>query len=460
MASPPDLDQRLRAAAGPEPDTERALADVMRRIRRRTRRRVAATAATLTVAGGLVAAWVIERQGSDKPSVFIEQPPTTTTPERGDAVGRLHELWTASGVGMSACCSAQGGQLIVPAGDAVLTANGFGSDGTAAETGRCPGCTGRITALDRATGEVRWSTELGEDAWLQGVTGDTVIANTWRERIVGLDAADGDVRWEISLPELGLDGYGAVRSAVVAPRSAIGLSVWNPVDDTRPPLVLGVDTNTGNVAWTTTLVDESALGWGTPPVHDGETVFLTSSPPSGESSTGSLAAEGNWAHLIELADGDVRWAVDLRGRQGLGIETSAVIDGPQVHLPTNPDLVTVDRDDGRRLWARPGSTFVSTTEGVWWDRGNHLALLDAGTGEVVREVDSPVSQLVQLLDLGEGRIGVVGSTEFAALDANGEVEVLDTLPSELSRRARWDDGMLLAATWDQAVTAYALEPPS
>jgi hypothetical protein len=78
----------------------------------------------------------------------------------------------------------------------------------------------------------------------------------------------------------------------------------------------------------------------------------------------------------------------------------------------------------------------------------------------VREVDSPVAQPVQLLDLGDGGIGVVGRTEFAALDANGEVEVLDSLPSELSGRARWDDGMLLAATWDQAVTAYALEPPS
>ena len=454
MASPPELDQRLRAAAGPEPETERALADVMRRIRRRTRRRVAATAATLAVAVGLVAAWVIERQGSDEPSVFIERPPTTTTPEPGDAVGRLHELWTASGVGMSACCPAQGGQLIVPAEDTVYTANGFGSDGTAPETGRCPGCTGRITAVDRATGEVRWSTELGEDAWLQGVTGDTVIANTRRDRIMGLDAADGAVRWEISLPELGLDGYGAVRSAVVAPRSAIGLSVWNNVDDPRPPVVLGVDTSTGNVAWSTALVEGTQINWGTPPVRDGETVFLSTLGYPGN------AEVNNVAHLIELADGAVRWAVDLGGRQGLGIETGAVIDGPQVHLPAYPELVTVDRDDGRRLWARPGSRFVSTTEGVWWDRGRHLALLDAQTGEVVRELDSPVAQPAQLLDLGDGRIGVVGRTEFAALAANGEVEVLDTLPSEFSTRARWDNGMLLAATWDQAVTAYALKPPS
>jgi outer membrane protein assembly factor BamB len=208
------------------------------------------------------------------------------------------------------------------------------------------------------------------------------------------------------------------------------------------------------LAWSTALVEGTQINWGTPPVRDGETVFLSTLGYPGN------AEVNNVAHLIELADGDVRWAVDLGGEQGLGIETSAVIDGPQVHLPAYPELVTVDRDDGRRLWARPGTTFVSTPEGLWWDRGRHLALLDAQTGEIVRELDSPVPQPAQILDLGDGRIGVVGRTQFAALAAKGDVEVLDSLPSEFSTRARWDDGMLLAATWDQAVTAYAVEPPS
>jgi outer membrane protein assembly factor BamB len=457
MASPPDLEHRLQtAAAGPEPDAERALADVMRRIRRCTRRRVAAAAAALAVAGGLVAAWVIEWQGPDDPSVRIDRP-TTTLPGSDDDAGTLRELWTVPGVGMSACCPARSGQLIVPAGDTVYTANGFGTDGTAAETGQCPRCTGRITALDRDTGDVRWSTELGRDAWLQGVAGDTVIANTQRDRIVGLDAADGAKRWEVLLPEHGLDGYGAVRSAVVAPRSAIGLSVWNNVDDTRPPVVLGVDTSTGDVAWSTALVEGTQINWGTPPVRDGETVFLSTLGYPGN------AEVNNVAHLIELAGGDVRWAVDLGGQQGLGIGTNPVIDGSQVHLPTNPELVTLDRDDGRRLWDRPGASFVTTSEGVWWSTGSHLALLNAATGDVVRELDSPVAQPdVQLVGLGGGRVGVVGRREFAALDANGEVEVLDTLPGELANpaRVRWDQGTLFLTTADQAVRAYVLEPSS
>jgi hypothetical protein len=259
------------------------------------------------------------------------------------------------------------------------------------------------------------------------------------------------------LPEHGLDGYGAVRSAVVAPRSAIGLSVWNNVDDTRPPVVLGVDTSTGDVAWSTALVEGTQINWGTPPVRDGETVFLSTLGYPGN------ADVNNVAHLIELAGGDVRWAVDLGGQQGLGIGTNPVIDGSQVHLPTNPELVTLDRDDGRRLWDRPGASFVTTSEGVWWSTGSHLALLNAATGDVVRELDSPVAQPdVQLVGLGGGRVGVVGRREFAALDANGEVEVLDTLPGELANpaRVRWDQGTLFLTTADQAVRAYVLEPSS
>jgi outer membrane protein assembly factor BamB len=450
MATPPDLDHRLRASAGSEPDTERALADVMRRVRRRTRRRVAAAAATVAVAGGLVAAWVVEWQGSDEPSVFTGQP-TTTTSQPGDAAGRLRQVWTAPDVGMSGAFAPQGGQLVVPAGETVFTANGFGVGQDLGDAGFGPGGVGRITALDRETGSVRWTAEFGEEAWLQGVAGDIVVANTQHERIVGLDAATGAVRWEILLSELDLDGYGAVRSAVAAPRSAIGLSA-NTEGDVRPPVILGINTATGDVAWTTPLAEGTDLTWGTPPVRDGETVFLSTLSHPG-------SAPERVVHLVEFADGSVRWTVGLGGGQGSGFsEASATINGPYVHLPAFPDVVTVDRGDGRRLWAHPGWMFATTGDGVWTVAGEgRLALLDAGTAAVGREVDSPVGQPEQLLDLGEGRIGVVDHDQFAALDANGEVEVLYTWPHPLVEFARWDRGQLLVATEDQAVTAYEVE---
>jgi outer membrane protein assembly factor BamB len=441
MASPVDLDHRLRAAAGPEPDTERALADVMQRIRCRTRRTVVAAVTVVAVVGVLVAVWVVDRQGLDRSPVFVGEPTTTSPFESGDTTPGLRRLWTAQGMGMGGGV-ASNGQLVVSVGDVVFAANGFGS-GQAQPVGR-------VTALDRATGEVRWAAELGDFAFLQGAAGGIVIVNTSGERVVGLDGADGTVRWEISLSALGLDGYDAVRSAVATPRSAIGLSA-DSEGDVRPPVILGLDTNTGEVAWTTALAEGTDLNWGTPPVSDGATVFL--STPSHQGS-----AVENVAHLIELADGSVRWSAGLGGGQGFS-EASAVSNGPYLHLPAFPDVVTVDQSDGRRLWDQSGRVFVTTDEGVWTVAADGaLALLEATTGDVVREVYSPVQLPVQLLDLGDGLVGVVSYTQFAAIDSGGEVQVLDRWPLPPVELARSDRGVVIVATEDQAVTAYEVEP--
>jgi len=87
MASPPDLDHRLRTAAGPEPDTERALSEVMRRVRRRARRRVAAVVATLVIAVGLVAAvrGVVQDSGGADVAVRATDAPSETPDDAVDS---------------------------------------------------------------------------------------------------------------------------------------------------------------------------------------------------------------------------------------------------------------------------------------------------------------------------------------------------------------------------------------
>jgi outer membrane protein assembly factor BamB len=442
MASPVDLDHRLRSAAGPEPDTERALADVMQRIRRRTRRKLVAAVTVVAVVGALVAVWVVDRQGSDRSPVFVGESTTTSPFESDDSTPGLRRLWTAEGVGMGRFV-ASNGQLVVPAGDTVFAANGFGTVGQAQPVGR-------ITALDRSTGEVRWTTEVADSAFLQGAAEGIVIANSSGGRLVGLDDADGTVRWQISLSDLGLDGYSAVRSALATPRSAIGLSA-NSEGDVRPPVILGIDAVTGEVAWTTALADDTDLNWGTPPVLDDATVFLSTLSHPG-------SAEENVAHLIAFADGSVRWTAGLGGGQGFS-EASAISNGPYIHIPAFPDVVTVDHSDGRRLWEQAGRVFVTTDDGVWTvaDDGA-LALLEASTGNVVREVDSPVQQPSQLLDMGGGLVGVVSHTQFAAIDSDGAVQVLDRWPLPPLEFARSDRGVVIVATEDQAVTAYEVEP--
>jgi hypothetical protein len=99
MASPPSLNRRLRSTAGPEPDTERALADVMRRVRHRTRRRVAVMMTTVAIAVGLAVAVRAVDQDSGGPDVGVRtaDAPVGSSPHLLPAPG-----WEISRAGVTA----------------------------------------------------------------------------------------------------------------------------------------------------------------------------------------------------------------------------------------------------------------------------------------------------------------------------------------------------------------------
>jgi outer membrane protein assembly factor BamB len=439
MSNLVDLDERLRSAAF-EPETERALDEVFRRVRRRGRRKLLAVTTAVAIVGGLVTVWGVERQRTHDASVIVRAPSTSTTPTSSAGDVLLHQLWSAHDVGGSDALSSH--PVVVSTGDALYTE---GQSGAVEPRGQ-------ISALDRDTGEVRWTARLGGPALLQGVAAGTVIANPQSARIVGLDAADGTVRWSISLSDLGLDGYGADASAVTAPISAIGLSATNE-GDVRPPVILGINTATGAVEWRTPLVEGTDLNWGTPPVSNGETVFLSTLSHPG-------SARENVAHLIDLADGSVRWTAGMGGTQGFH-DVPAAFDGAYVHLPANPDVLTVDRGDGNRRWQRPGWGSTLVDGGLWiWRGTDALALVDPKTGGVVRRVDSPIDEPSQLLDLDDGLVGVVGRTEFAVIDTNGAIRLRHTWTAPLVDVARFDRGVLSVATEDRAVTAYTIDTTS
>jgi hypothetical protein len=92
MAGPVDLDHRLRSAAGPQPDTELALADVLQRIRRRTRRTVVAAATVVAVVGALVAVWVVDGPGSERSPVMVGVPTSPATSETSPSNERPSEV--------------------------------------------------------------------------------------------------------------------------------------------------------------------------------------------------------------------------------------------------------------------------------------------------------------------------------------------------------------------------------
>jgi len=89
-----------------------------------------------------------------------------------------------------------------------------------------------------------------------------------------------------------------------------------------------------------------------------------------------------------------------------------------------------------------------------------LALIDRGTGDVLRRADSPIGQPTQLLDLGDDLVGVVGRAEFAAINGDAEVRLQHTLPAPVVDVARFDRGVLVFATSDQTIAAYSIESSS
>jgi len=441
MPSPLDLTQRFRAATAPEPEVDAALRDVMARVHRQTARRRAAVLAIVIIVAGSASLWVVRSDDSGK-SVFVGPSPTTTSQSPNDAGPVLRPLWTGEGLGMSASFGASSGDLTAANSDAVFTATGFGSTTSTGESGT-------VTAVDRGTGTERWAVELGGPAFIQGVIGSTVIANNQEDRIIGLDATDGSVRWEISLADRGLDGYGAVTSAVGEPVSAIGLSASNE-GDLRPPVVVGVDTNTGEIVWTTPLEPGTDLTFGTPPVDGGQTVFVSTPSHPG-------SAPENLAHLIDVADGSIEWDAGLGGAQGFG-DHGAVIDGPFVHLPAEPDVFTLNRGDGSMAWTRPGRGAVYVNDELWIiGTGNALERLDPATGELLSTIASPVEDPTQVLDLGDGDLGIVSYTSMVAIAAGGQERFRAFWPARLADSVRVDDRLLVVATGDAAVSAYSLD---
>jgi outer membrane protein assembly factor BamB len=432
MSSPADLDARLRAAAGSSPDPEDALVEVTRRVRRRARRRgVLGAVAVCALAAGLTA-WITTRPDDDPSSLDVVGEPPEESIE-------LVELWTAE-ASTHAGFAPNGGRLKISFGNDVFIAQGFGSDGQEPR--------GLIRSVDRRSGDQRWTAELGGPSFLQGIAGGTVIANTQKGLIVGLNAADGSVTWELELSELGLDEYGAVTSALAGDINAIGVSANNEAD-VRPPVVLGLDASSGELRWRTTLAEGMDLQWAVPAVSDGQAVFTSTLSHPG-------SAEENVAHLVDLADGDIRWTVGMGGSQGFS-EERAVIDGPFVHLPAHPDIKTVDLD-GEEQWSRSGFGSASTDAGLWMITvGGPLELVSRDSGELVRSVEAPIAQPSQLIDVGGGRLAVVSHAELAIIDSGGRVELRHGWRDPLVDEVAFDRGMLFAATVDGAVTAYDLE---
>jgi outer membrane protein assembly factor BamB len=274
---------------------------------------------------------------------------------------------------------------------------------------------GVVTAVDRDSGAVAWTADLGSESTVFGpeIAGDLVVASVWTPEesfIVALDAASGAERWRITTENLPtapthVDGVlyvpaegglssdaslyaidavtGTQRWVFAAPdakdlgeRIAVsdGIAVagaWSLVDNGIG--VYAIDIATGQAIWTFSEVDELI----TEPIVRNGIVLVTDLPRTwaldlrtgaklwehaGASTGGGVAMDdasayfgyGNQVQAVSLQDGSTLWTAPVSGIAG-----SPTVAGSLVYTavwrrsddPTNHWLHAFDAASGAEVWS-------------------------------------------------------------------------------------------------------------
>ncbi len=177
---------------------------------------------------------------------------------------------------------------------------------------------GAIWGLARATGAVRWRTDLAhgvrpEEATTWGaplVVGDLVVAGNQR-RLAGLDLATGRIRWEADPVPDTRDGGSFASPATGGPGEVIVAAPNRALGG-----VIGYDPATGAERWRS--IDICTLSIAASPVIDGPIAHLLSGAT--ERCTADLATgeTGSWGPLTERS---FEWAYEVAATEALGPET-------------------------------------------------------------------------------------------------------------------------------------------
>lgn len=280
-----------------------------------------------------------------------------------------------------------GGLSTVPlvAGDAVYVQDG----------------TGRVSAFDRATGEVRWqSRPYGANIGPFGaaVADGRVFGLRGATGIVALDAATGGELWARDItatPTAGVDIQPvSVAGLVLASTVPISLGGIYAPDDRG--VIHALDAATGETAWTFDTVADPDL-WGDPGVNSGGGAWYppavdpdrglvywgianpapfpgTAAHPNGTSRPGDNLYTDS-AVALDLGTGELRWhhqvhAHDLFDRDLVHTMIARPPGGPVVVATGKGGVVVgLDPATGERRWATP----------VGVHRNDHLTALDGPT---------------------------------------------------------------------------------
>ncbi len=231
------------------------------------------------------------------------------------------------------------------------------------------GAEGRITALNRMTGEVLWKTNLKRR--ISGGVGageGLVLVGSRDGHVIALSDKDGTQRWESSVSS----------EILVAPQIGRGVVVAQTVDSK----LTGLDAETGKQLWLqeTTQPILTLRGTSTPLI-EGDSVFAG-------------FANGE-VRAYRLDSGSPLWDSRVATPKGtselermVDVEATPLMSSDQLYMVSyQGSIVAIDPVNGRVLWSREASSYEGMSEGFGnlylTDSESALSGVDQRTGRVV-----------------------------------------------------------------------------
>jgi len=193
---------------------------------------------------------------------------------------------------------------------------------------------GQLVALDAATGQQRWTVQMsGEVLAAPLVAGDRVVVRTVDGRLRALAVSDGTEAWmvEDQVPRLSLRG--------TSPPVRAGDSVIGGFDSGR---VFAVSLANGETLWQAQV---------STPRGRSELERLADVDAAVRVSGGDVYAVGYQGRIAMMAldSGQIWWARDVSSYRGLDL------DGDQLYVSTSDgDVVAMRRRDGSVVWQQEG----------------------------------------------------------------------------------------------------------
>jgi outer membrane protein assembly factor BamB len=251
----------------------------------------------------------------------LANPPNTIAPVPRQAA----PLWTAKGAASEPLAPED--RSLRAAGDLVVATTGFGAP------------SGRTSAYDARTGELRWVHRTGPNAFVTAVGGGWVVVAPQYGPLIGLDLTTGKERWRF---ELAAD-QGPESGTIAGDTLFVGTSF--PTEGAvAPPIVYALELASGRQRWRAVLDPGTDLEWAAPVVDGGQVLVADTLSHEG-------SAPASHLHALDAGTGQRRWKADLHAPQQGFFDQGPVAAGGLAYLATaSRMLLAVDTRSGREVW--------------------------------------------------------------------------------------------------------------